>query len=181
MKSLTICLPDIAFAKASTDASRHGVDAANYCASILADHLLSAHARPSVTGRATGSSGAVANSKFVVAEHFPEFPAGSVSLAQTFVDEAQKFAGVDASRVRRGIGFKPNFVFIEYLMSRGGKEGIGVSFYGEPARHENPPSILVRGIPSYSRAKIHSKEDLQAILPHVRQSYELKFGVVPTT
>jgi hypothetical protein len=111
-----------------------------------------------------------------VAEHFKGFPSGSIAFAQAFVDEALSLPGVQAFPTSRGVGFKPNFVFVEYLMSRGGKAGIGVSFYGEPPRHVNPPPILKRGIPSYSRAKVYSESDLKAILPHIRQSYELKFG-----
>ena len=87
-----------------------------------------------------------------------------------------KLGHVRAFKNRRGIGFEPNFVFIEYLMSRSRSGGIGVSFYGGPDRHSNPPPILRKGIPSYSRAKIYSHSDLDAILPHVRQSFELKFG-----
>src|SRR5690606_56261 len=94
--------------------------------------------------------------RFDVATAFEGFPRPSVELAQRFTDEAQKLGRVRAFRNRRGIGFDPNFVFIEYLMSRSGAGGIGVSFYGEPHRHSNPPKILVKGIPSYSRAKIYS-------------------------
>ena len=176
MKSLTLCLPDIAFDKATSDAFNRGVDVASFCASILADHFLSPISRTVPPNGVARPAAALSKARFNVAEHFQKFPSGSVRFAQTFADEALKFPGVEAFPIRRGIGFKPNFVFIEYLMSRGGKAGIGVSFYGEPSRHKNSPPILVRGIPSYSRAKIYSEAELQAILPHIRQSYELKFG-----
>jgi hypothetical protein len=183
MKSLTICLPDVAFERASANASHQRVDLASLCSSILADHFLSTTPRTRIAPQspppgAYGTQRSISASKngFNVAECFPHFPSGSIRFAQAFVDEALKFSGVEAFQVRRGIGFKPNFVFIEYLMSRGGKAGIGVSFYGEPNRHKNPPPILVSGIPSYSRAKIYSDADLRLILPHIRQSHELKFG-----
>lgn len=177
MKSLTICLPDVVFETASVEAARQGVETSNFCANFLADQLLKPISFGTPKISLTPAKTPSANPKFKVADHFAGFPTGSVSFAQIFVDEAQKFPGVEASRVRRGVGFKPNFVFIEYLMSRGGKVGIGVSFYGAPNRHKNPPSILIPGIPSYSRAKIYSEKDLQAVLPHIRQSYELKFGI----
>jgi hypothetical protein len=177
MKSLTICLPDVVFETVSIEAAHQGVDIPNFCANFLADQFLKTSPLGiSKTGITQAKTPSV-NPKFKVADHFPGFPSGSVSFAQIFADEAQKFPGVEASRIRRGVGFKPNFVFIEYLMSRGGKVGIGVSFYGAPSRHKNPPSILVPGIPAYSRAKIYNEKDLQAILPHIRQSYELKFGI----
>jgi hypothetical protein len=176
MKSLIICLPDVAFEKAASDALNQGVDIANFCASVLSDHFLSRISRTVMPNMATQIAPASSKGKFDVAEHFPGFPSGSIRFAQTFVDETLKFPNVEAFQVRRGIGFKPNFVFIEYLMSRGGKAGIGVSFYGEPSRHRNSPPILVRGIPAYSRAKIYSEAELKSILPHIRQSHELKFG-----
>jgi hypothetical protein len=174
MKSLTLCLSDVAFNKANSEASNQGFDVASFCASVLTDHFLTSASRTVLPNNATQP--VASSSKFNVAEHFQHFPSGSIRFAQAFVDEALKFRGVEAFQVRRGIGFKPNFVFIEYLMSRGGKAGIGVSFYGEPSRHKNPPKILVQGIPSYSRAKIYSDTELHAILPHIRQSHELKFG-----
>ncbi len=182
MKSLTICLPDVAYERASSDASKQGIELASLCSGVLADHFLLSLPKVEIAKSRTTAAvnpepfKASLNGAFNVAEHFRHFPSESIRLAQVFVDEVFKFPHVEASKVRRGIGFKPNFVFIEYLMSRGGKGGIGVSFYGEPTRHKNPPPILVQGIPSYSRAKIYSEADLQNILPHIRQSHELKFG-----
>ena len=175
-------MPDVAYERASSDASTQGIEIASFCSGILADHFLLPVRKteiPKCRNISTNnieSSKSVTNGIFNVVEHFQHFPSESIRLAQAFVDEVFKFPHVEAFKVRRGIGFKPNFVFIEYLMSRGGKAGIGVSFYGEPSRHKNPPSILVPGIPSYSRAKIYSEAELQKILPHIRQSHELKFG-----
>jgi hypothetical protein len=176
MKSLTICLPDVVFEKAASDALNQGFDIASFCAGVLSDHFLPRNPRTVTPNGATQTSPASSKGKFDVAEYFPAFPSGSIRFAQAFVDEALKFPSVEAFQIRRGIGFKPNFVFIEYLMSRGGKAGIGVSFFGEPSRHRNAPPILVKGIPSYSRAKIYNEAELKSILPHIRQSHELKFG-----
>ncbi len=199
MKSLTICLPDIAFNHATSEAKRKGIELSSFCSGILADLLLTnfeipaANFLPAVSLKTTSSPAGTpvppsscptpTTQAFDVAEHFKGFPSDSIRFAQTFLDEALKLPPVKGSQIRavqssRGIRIEPNFVFIEYLMSRGGKAGIGVSFYGGPHRHENRPDILTKGIPSYSRAKIYSDSDLQAILPHVRQSYELKYGKI---
>src|SRR5271156_3821458 len=110
---MTLCLPDIAFNKAALDASRRGVDVASFCASILVDHLLSAASSPESSNGKPSPAPTLSQSEFNVAEHFQHFPSGSIRFAQRFVDEAIKFPGVVASRVRRGIRFEPNFVFIE--------------------------------------------------------------------
>jgi hypothetical protein len=181
MKSLTLLLPDSVFAIASEEAEEHDVDVPHLCVSVLSDFFLSSAGSIPSPSAATPTKeriapAAITEGRFDVAAAFEGFPHQSIELAQRFVDEAQKLGRVRAYRNRRGIGFEPNFVFIEYLMSRSRTGGIGVSFYGEPHRHSNPPSILAKGIPSYSRAKIYSSADLDLILPHVQQSYELKFG-----
>jgi len=200
MKSLTICLPDLVFDRAASEAQQKGIELASLCSGILADHLLThfTHSKqlslpvvapvvpppqPEQVFVPPSAVPAPTTRAFNVAEHFKGFPSGSIRFAQTFLDEAIKLPPVKGSPIQatpssRGIRIDPNFVFIEYLMSRGGKAGIGVSFYGEPHRHENRPEILGKGIPSYSRAKIYSDADLQSILPHIRQSYELKFGKI---
>ena len=180
VKSLTICLPDLVFDHATSEANQKGLDLSSLCSGILADHLLTQFSHASAPSQfpiksipkrpAPPPTPANSSRSFNVADHFPGFPSGSIRFAQAFVDEALKLPGVQAFRTSRGVGFRPNFVFIEYLMSRGGKAGIGVSFYGEPHRHENRPEILGRGIPSYSRAKIYSDANLRAILPHVPQA-----------
>jgi hypothetical protein len=179
MKPLTILLPDSVFATASEEADEHGVDVSNLCGSVLSDYFLTptrVATSPPPKNEDRNTPAVAVEGRFDVSAAFEGFPRPSIELAQRFTDEAQKLGRVRAFKHRRGIGFDPNFVFIEYLMSRSGTGGIGVSFYGEPHRHSNPPGILVKGIPAYSRAKIHSSADLDAILPHVRQSYELKYG-----
>lgn len=178
MKPLTILLPDSVFTIAAEEAEEHGVDVAQLCIGVLSDHFL-ANDSESLVGAPRSEVNAPKAAdfgRFDVASEFREFPRLSIELAQRFTDEAQKLGRVRAFRNRRGIGFDPNFVFIEYLMSRSGGGGIGVSFYGEPQRHSSPPEILKKGIPSYSRAKVYSAADLAAILPHVQQAFELKFG-----
>ena len=194
MKSLVIHLPDYAFVKASEEADELHVPLSMLCANVLADYFLPSvpafvsqdHSSPhseaisakvdQVEGRMPGRS------SFSVALHFPGFPKGSIELAQAFSDAAldlfppRGFSEIVAARDGRAIKISPNFVRIEYVMSKGGNSGIGVSFYGEPHRHTNPPKILVKGLPSYSRAKIYTTDDLAAVLPHVRQAYELKYG-----
>jgi hypothetical protein len=178
MQSVVVYLPNLVFLKASEEAREFGMDVGSFCAGILSDHFLTtftSNIRPqSRSGEPTAIS-AAANG-FNVAEVFPNFPRGSIELAQAFVDDVLQFPGVRAYKKDRGIGFEPNFVFIEYLASKGGKTGITVSFYGQPERHINPPEILVKGIPSYSRARVQTQSELKAVLPHIRQAYELKFG-----
>ena len=183
MHKLTISLPDYAFDHASVVARRENLDVSSYCSALLADQLApvrssSTSIRPTVqkpTGNETHSG------KFDVATHFPGFPRGSIELAQGFVDEALKlppppgFAAVHASRAARGIAFDPNFVYIEYLVSRGGVVGIVASFYGPAHRHSNN-GVVRKGRGSYSRAAIHNKAELAAAIPHIRKAYEFKFG-----
>ena len=176
MKPLTLLLPDTVFANAAAEAQKHNVDVPQLCVGVLSDHFLSAPSASRSQPNPPLNETVPEAGSFDVAAAFEGFPLKSIELAQRFVDEALKLGKIRAFRNRRGIGFDPNFVFIEYLMSRSGTGGIGVSFYGEPKRHTKPPRILVKGIPSYSRAKIYSAEDLDVILPHIRESFELKFG-----
>jgi hypothetical protein len=82
--------------------------------------------------------------------------------------------GVRAFRTSRGIGFEPNFVFVEYLREAG-RGGAMLSFYGGPDRHRNP-QLKAGRTDSYSRASVHTAEELKLVHPHVRKAYELKFG-----
>jgi hypothetical protein len=90
------------------------------------------------------------------------------------LDEALELTGVRAFKSNRGIGFEPNFVFIEYLRERV-PGGVGLSFYGEPERHQNK-LIEARRTASYSRALVRTPAELQSILPHVRKAFGFKFG-----
>ncbi len=192
MKNINIHLPDLVFARALEEASLAGMEVTAYCTGVLSDCLLAMTVatppveiasastialEPTVTNASNRQRVHRTPTGFEVAATFPSgFPGKSIDLAQTFVDTALALPGVVAFKKGRGIGFEPNFVFIERLLSKGGRAGVGVSFYGQPERHKNPPSLLRKGIPSYSRAVVESEEDLALLLPHVRQSYELKFG-----
>jgi hypothetical protein len=117
---------------------------------------------------------------FDVAKVFRGFPVSSIRYAQRVVNEATGILGVVASEYKQkngqtiGIAFKPNFLMIEALLQR--KSGIRVSLYGEPDRFNNKPSSLGRGRGRYSRVVVKSDEDLEKVLPLVRQAYELKLG-----
>jgi hypothetical protein len=117
---------------------------------------------------------------FYVSESFAGFPHRSIQYAQRIVDEAIKISGVVASEYKQkngqkiGISFKPNFLMIEALLQR--KSGIRVSLYGEPHRFTDKPSSLGRGRGRYSRIVVKTDEDLEKLLPLVRQAYELKLG-----
>ncbi|WP_333646670.1 hypothetical protein [Candidatus Binatus sp.] len=118
-----------------------------------------------------------------VAKIFPGFPIRSIRWAQRIVNAATGIEGVVASEYKQkngqkiGITFKPNFLMIEALLQR--KSGVRVSIYGEPDQFNNKPSSLGRGRGRYSRIVVKSDEDLEKLLPLVRQAYRLKLGSVP--
>jgi hypothetical protein len=173
MQSLTILLPEMVYKNAAEEAAEHNVDVPSLCSGILSDYFFETKSEHPVKMESKKEV-PLATEKFDVAASFADFPRESVRLAQQFVDAALKLPRVKAFRTNRGVGFEPNFVFLEYIKSR--QIGIVVSFYGEPHRHKNPPTILHKSIPSYSRAKVSSQRELDQILPHIQQSHELKFG-----
>jgi hypothetical protein len=186
MKSLSLHLPNYVYDRVEEQANIIGVDASTLCSNVLADVFLPREADQSETEivrpeKSSRQPQRGTPASFDVARNFPGFPQNSIALAQQFCDAALKlgpprgYAAVYAEKSRRGIYIRPNFAVVEYLISRG-KSGISVSFYGEPHRHTNPPKILVKGRHSYSRARIHHAEDLEKVLPHIKQAYELKFG-----
>jgi len=113
---------------------------------------------------------------FDVAAEFPGYPPRSVELAQIFVNTALSIRGVRADRNDHGIGFDPNFVFVEHLHKRE-PGALTVSFYGQPSRHKN--ALLKKGRGSYSRAQIHDRRELDSVLPHIERAYILKLGSLP--
>jgi hypothetical protein len=104
------------------------------------------------------------------------FPRESISFAQAIVDEASKLPQVSAARRKRGIGFAPNFLRIEYLRSQGGRSGVKVSLYGSPSRFAGAPSSLRAGRGTYSRILIENDQQLKNFLPLVPQAYQLRCG-----
>ncbi|MCE0499365.1 MAG: hypothetical protein LV481_15600 [Methylacidiphilales bacterium] len=187
MKILTVTLPDKVFESASEEAQEQEIDVASLCSGVLSDYFLNtgpaenlskipreSNPSPKINSKTEAHD---AKTGFNVATELVGFPLLSVRFAQQFVDEALRLPGVRAFKDKRGVGFEPNFVYIEYVMTR--RSGIAVSFFGEPNSHTNHPKILGKGRgPSYSRAKIYSQEDMNSILPHVRKAYELKFGKI---
>ena len=115
-----------------------------------------------------------------VAKIFPGFPIRSIRYAQRVVNEATGILGVVASEHKNkagqkiGVTFKPNFMMIEALLQR--KSGIRVSLYGEPDRFKNKPDSLRRGRGKNSRIVVQSDEELENLLPLIRQAYKLKLG-----
>ncbi|MBN2068555.1 MAG: hypothetical protein JW739_02860 [Opitutales bacterium] len=114
---------------------------------------------------------------FNVRKRFKGMNIQSLDIAQVFVDEVLKYESVTASKSNtgRGIRFDPNFVFIEYLKSRG-EPGIRVSFYGKPNDFDDPHHMLKSGMGSYSRADLNTLEEVELAKDLIRQSWVLKFG-----
>lgn len=145
MKALTIFLPDPVKQLVFGEATRQNVDVATLCSGIIAEHFLVARQAPVVSRaeRPMTISVPVDRSEptdtFDVRKHFPNYPTRSVELAQQFVTEALKISGTGAFQAYsgRGIGIRPNFVFVEYLQ-KSHPGGIGVSFYGRPQDHLHP-------------------------------------------
>jgi hypothetical protein len=173
MKTLTVLLPEPVEKLVGYEAAAKGVDPAALCASILAEHFLSASIQTRESAVPPEEKGEE-QMTFSVRDHFPGLPQYSVDFAQAIVNEALKVSGARAFKSNRGVGIEPNFVFIEYLRERA-PGGIGLSFYGGPERHQNK---LIRDgrTPSYSRALIGTPTELQSVLPHVRKAYAFKFG-----
>ena len=100
---------------------------------------------------------------FQCAGRFPGASHKSLEWAQMFVDAALRYNGVTAFQSGSGVGFKPNFVFIEYVYTR--DEGFIASFYGSPAVFLNHNLNVERGrTDSYSRYRVRSPHDLRIAL-----------------
>jgi hypothetical protein len=111
---------------------------------------------------------------FDVSRTFVGFPKRSIEYAQRVVDEALQLPRVIAQRFKNGISFKPNFLLIEALLQR--KSGIRVSLYGERGDFAEPPESLGPGRGSYSRIVVTNDQELDRLLPLVRQAYEHRFA-----
>ena len=184
MRTLTVLLPNLVIEKISAEAAKQRVDISALCSGVLAEHFLAgqevimetnaqapSQPRPSETTAQSGD--------FNVRKHFSNFPARSVELAQRFVDEALKIPNVSAFRAfsGRGVGIKPNFVFVEYLQKRA-PGGVAVSFYGGPEKHSHARLVAGRN-PNYSRAVVTTTDELNSLLREIGRSYELKYGRRP--
>jgi len=185
MKTLTVLLPDPVSEFVFREAARQKVDAAALCSSVIAEHFLSAQtmitAGPVEVQAATPQNPRPAEptAMFDVQKNFPGYPPVSVRLAQQFVDGALKMPGTTAFKAysERGVGMRPNFVFVEYLQ-KSYPGGVGVSFYGRPEDHLRPTLLRPGRNPNYSRSIACTQETLKPLLEEIRRSYELKFGRV---
>ncbi len=183
MQTLTVHLPDAAYSAAAFQATEQNLDPSTLCSGVLSDHFLrhltaaKTESNSSKTIPRTSVSTGGSPNGHDVAHEFRGFPHRSIEFAKTFVNEVLKIPHVIACKKDSGIAFDPNFVYIESLLSRGTRSGIRVSFFGRPEQFKSPPPVLKMGRPpSYSRAVVENTTDLQAILPLIHQSYELRFG-----
>ena len=202
MKSINITLPDSAYAEVVKKAEEYGMNVSGISSLLVVEGLAksssSAQTQPmkstehnydnftneflqgegnheSKKTKAPELTRTVPSTDFDVAANFPGINENSVSLAQAFVDEALSFAGVKAFKNDRGIGFQPNFVWIEYIRLRDYPGGFVASFYGVAEDFNDPPPRLKAGRgQSYSRADIYDEEDLKAVIPIIKQSWELR-------
>jgi hypothetical protein len=174
MKMFTVPLPDPIARLIECEAATRGVDTTALCASVLVENFLPKDiTKPEVSGPLERQE-VQQQDGFRVGQYFRGLPQRSIDFAQAIVDEALKLTGVRAFRSNRGVGFEPNFVFIEYLRERT-PGGIGLSLYGGPDHHNN--NLIRDGrTASYSRALIRTPAELSLVIPHVRKAFALKFG-----
>ena len=184
MKAITIHLPDSAYLRASSEAQKINIDVSGMCSLLLTEQLTSrfdtteapSKAPPRITIKPVQSARIETSSNFDVSVHFPDLPRTSITLAQGFVDAVLTYPRTKAFQNNRGVGFDPNFVFIEYLRLRG-TPGLVASFYGRREDFQDPTNLLKNGRgESYSRADISNQDQLNAAIPLIKQSWELKFG-----
>lgn len=181
MKTLTIIVPDHIHSLISVEAENRSVDAAALCSGVIVEHFLGQPEERIIKGKRIELPSKLIqpprpSDVFDVDRQFPGYPKQSIELAQGFVDEALRMPNTKAFRAdgvngSTGVGFRPNFVFIQYLQKRE-PGGIMVSFYGQPHRHG---IAMQRGQGNYSRIKVLSVEGLAAVLPEIRLAHKLKF------
>jgi len=170
MKTLTVYLPNAAYANAASEAMQQNVDVATLCSGFLADHFLSQTADQGEPQSNPRSIPAPRDNQPLrgldISHQFRRFPHRSIEFAREFLDEVLKIPQVHAYKKASGIAFDPNFVYIEALLSQGTRAGIRVSFFGRPEQFKNAPAVLRMGRPpSYSRAVIETdSSDDQTVL-----------------
>ncbi len=175
MKMLNVVLPDKISQQIWAEAKKRNVDAAALCSGVITEHFLERGGKGSASSEQEVHM-TVPSTAFDVRKNFPGFPILSIELAQRFVDESFKLPDTRAfkSFSGRGVGVSPNFVFVPYLLKRQ-PGGIGVSFYGGPDKL-NHSGLRDGRNPNYSRATVHTWEELNGLLGLIRRSYELKLG-----
>jgi hypothetical protein len=111
---------------------------------------------------------------FSVRSHFVHAPRLSVEWSQQFVEAALSYDGVKAFVNGPGIGFDPNFVFIERVYTE--DNGFIASFYGSVEQFRRYSLELEPGRTpaSYSRLRVKSPELLQRALKCLHVSANLR-------
>ena len=183
MKTITVHLPDFTYETAISEAKRLKLEVSAYCSLSLAEKLgdiraVEIHITPNVdVGSTSVETTVLEAAKLDVATNFTGYPRTAVELAQGFVDAALTFPGVRAFKNNRGSGIEPNFVFIEYLRSRG-KPGIVASFCAPPEALDDASGILLLkpGRGKYTRVDITTHEELKAVIPLISQAWEWRFA-----
>src|SRR6266516_6328488 len=127
MKTLTITLSDDAYQAASEEARQFNIDPAQLCSIRLIEQLKTRAIDQSRERPIPPKISLSHDEHLDVAKAFLHFPRRSIAFAQRFVDEVLKFPNVKVGRHGNGIGFHPQFVWIEALLQQSGRSGIRVS------------------------------------------------------
>jgi hypothetical protein len=128
---------------------------------------------PSPTWQGSPRQTTSAQNAFSVRSHFSFAPQASTDWAQQFVDACLSYESVRAFVNEGGIGFDPNFVFIERVYTE--EEGFAASFYGTPDEFAKYGHQLQPGRSnSYSRLRVKSSSVLEQALKCVHISANLK-------
>jgi hypothetical protein len=113
------------------------------------------------------------DSFFQVQGRFPGVSSYSVKWAQEFVNAALSYNGTKAFQNDQGVGFEPNFVFIERIYTR--EDGFIASFYGPPRKFYDAGIHVEPGRSrSYSRLRVKSTSDLNVALRALELSAKFK-------
>jgi hypothetical protein len=202
MKKVVIVLSDTAFELAEKDAQSAGGDVSALCATVLTDYFFKrAIAHAQTTNRIAGGAPPIERtsatptnfataaasvgqfrklSELDVRREFPNYPEKSLIYAERIVRELRELPIEIKWKLRpnrRGIVFEPNFVVIEYLLSRHNRSGVALSLGASVSRYSNPPHGFKRGrTDSYSWIRIEDDAVLQEAIPLVRETFQLRYG-----
>jgi hypothetical protein len=175
VKTVRIQVSDGTHKRAVAQAESLGVETANLYSTIVTEHFEDTPNVPSPIESALVPIGF--SDRLDVARAFPGYPEGSIDLAQRLVNAALELPNVRVKLHKGAIAFDPSFVYLEALLRRGGRPGIRVSFYeGKRTQFEGAPEILRPGWPSYRRAVLKDVQDLETVLPFLRESYDRRLG-----
>lgn len=124
MHKLTISLPDKAVELLRSLSAKKSCRVDEYVNELITNHLLEAaattgHVRKGGLGQASwqrqGKGKMEPSLPFTVTGKYPGVSKVSLEWAQKFVNEAINLGGVRAFKNQDGVGFEPNFVFIERI------------------------------------------------------------------